>query len=388
MNNLESYNELIKHKHVVFGADHYNSLGIVRTLGENKIPVEAIILNSPCRMISKSKFIDSVKYVDTPEEGYQYLLKRYGAEKEKTYIYTSDDTITELLNINYSELSNKFFFYNAGAANRVAYYMNKNNILEAAQRAGLNTLPTVLTSKGELDHGIEYPIITKASDPLEYGWKNDMVICHSQEDLVNAYKKIKSNNVLIQHYINKKNEYCLEGFSYNKGTHIFISILSTYNYLLKDTYSPLMTVNNFKNDDLYNKLTKLFKEIQFEGIFEVEFLVDSDNNFYFSEINFRNSTWSYASTIAGMPLPIFWAESCLGIIRKNYYNDIKEPFTAVVEFDDFRHRVKEKKYSFFRWYMDIRSCRCKYYIGRNDPKPFFASLSWRVKKALAKKNET
>lgn len=48
----------------------------------------------------------------------------------------------------------------------------------------------------------------------------------------------------------------------------------------------------------------MFSEIQFEGIFEVEFMVDADGKLCFLEINFRNSTWILASMKAGIPLPI------------------------------------------------------------------------------------
>ena len=46
------------------------------------------------------------------------------------------------------------------------------------------------------------------------------------------------------------------------------------------------------------KLKEILKEIGYEGIFEIEFLVDENDQLWFCEINFRNSTWSYASTCA------------------------------------------------------------------------------------------
>ena len=52
-------------------------------------------------------------------------------------------------------------------------------------------------------------------------------------------------------------------------------------------------------------------EIGFEGVYSIEFLIDQNDNYWFCEINFRNSTWSYAATVAGMPLPILWAEAML-----------------------------------------------------------------------------
>lgn len=98
----------------------------------------------------------------------------------------------------------------------------------------------------------------------------------------------------------------MEGCSIIEEKDVLISIASTYNYQLEDSYSPYMTVSNLENDDLKTKLKNMIEDIGFEGIFEIEFLIDQDNSLYFLEINFRNSTWSYASTVAGMPLPIIW----------------------------------------------------------------------------------
>lgn len=362
-----------KNKRIVFCFEHYNPLGIVRSLGENGIPVIAIVLKSSNRITSKSKFISKLHFVDSIDEGYQLLLSQYGNEKLKPFVYTADDQITNFLDAHYNELEEKFYFYNAGKAHRIAEFQNKANILQLAKRHGLQYLETFAVDIGEIPYGLHYPIITKAIISTIDNWKDDMFICYNEEDLLEAYRKIKSSRVLLQRYIEKKNELCLEGVSVNKGKSVLISIASTYNYLLKDSYSPYMTVKNLQNEQIEIALKNMFKEIQFEGIFEVEFLVDQDNQLYFLEINFRNSTWSYASTIAGMPLPIIWANGMLnsgGI--ELAYRKIKKPFTAMVEFADYVERVKRQGYSFFKWLSDFRNTECKYYIGKNDAMPFIS----------------
>ena len=136
-----------------------------------------------------------------------------------------------------------------------------------------------------------------------------------------------------------------------------------------------MTVQNLHNQAVEDSLKQMFSEIGFEGIFEVEFLVDKEDRLYFLEINFRNSTWSYASTIAGMPLPVIWAKGMLDpTTLARSYREIKEPFGAMVEFDDFVKRVKGRQVTFWKWFSDFKRCRCKYYWGKNDSRPFFSML--------------
>ncbi len=363
---------------IVFAEEHYNPLGVIRSLGEGGFKPVAIITKGGPQLASKSKYLSKVYYVENREQGLKILLNEYSGCKEKAFVYACDDTTEEFLDNHYEELKENFIFYNAGKAGRVTEFLNKETIGKLALKNGLNFLEAVAVKKGEIPENLEYPIITKAIDSTVGGWKNDMFICHDQLELQAAYAKIQSPEVMLQKYIVKKNEYCLEGFSCNHGEEVFIAIESVYNYKLPMSYSPYMTVNNFSNkNNVFRSLKEMFREIGFEGIFEVEFLEAEDGTLYFGEINFRNSTWSYASTCAGMNLPVLWAEAMLeGKLPENCFNKIPEPgFTAMVELTDFKERVIKRKYSLIKWIQDLKRCQCKYYIGRNDLKPV-ATMIW------------
>lgn len=366
---------------IVFAEEHYNPLGVIRSLGEAGFNPIAIIIKGGPHLASKSKYLSKVYYVENREHGLKILLKEYSGCMEKVFVYACDDTTEEFLDNHYEELKEDFIFYNAGKAGRVTEFLNKETIWNLALKHGLNFLEAVAVKKDEIPENLEYPIITKAIDSTVGGWKNDMFICHDQLELKAAYAKIQSPEVMLQKYIVKKNEYCLEGFSCNHGEQVFIAIESVYNYKLPMSYSPYMTVNNFSNkNNVFRGLKEMFREIGFEGIFEVEFLEAEDGILYFGEINFRNSTWSYASTCAGMNLPVLWAEAMLeGKLPENCFNKIPEPgFTAMVELTDFKERVIKRKYSPIKWIQDLKRCQCKYYIGRNDLKPVATMILSRI----------
>lgn len=363
------------HRHIVFCVEHYNPLGLVRSLGENGISPDIIVIKSSRKLTSASKYVSTCHYVDSIKSGYSLLLDLYGHEKYKPFVYTADDQITNYLDSKYDEIKDKFYFYNAGQAEHIAEFQNKDNILKLAGKHGLQYLKTYVVDVGEIPEEIEYPVITKAIISTLDNWKGDMHICRNEEELRAAYKTIRSPRVLLQKYIEKKNELCLEGLSVNQGNNVLISIASQYNYLLEDSYSPYMTVRNLHNNEIEQILKAMIKDIGFEGIFEIEFLVDQDDQLYFLEINFRNSTWSYASTVAGMPLPIIWSRGMLNpLVVEAAYREIKEPFTAMVEFDDYIKRVKRHKVSRMVWIADLKKSKCKYYYGRRDSKPFFMML--------------
>lgn len=366
-------------KYIVFCVEHYNPLGIIRSLGEKGINPIAIVIKNKIVLASKSRYISELYVVNSIEDGYKKLCKILENEQEKPFVYTADDKITCYLDLHYDELKDKCYFFNAGEKSRISYFINKKNILECAKRHGLKVLDTIVVKKGEIPDDLEYPIITKAEDPTVGAWKNDMFICHNSEELRIAFEKIESPSVILQKYIKKKNEYCLEGFSVNHGQQMVITIASTYNYLLDISYSPYMTVKNFDRYDIKEKLDKMYKEIGFEGIFEIEFLVSEDDELYFGEINFRNSTWSYASTCAGMNLPWLWSEAMKkGIVGNNVIKRIKPGFTAIVEVTDFKDRVIMKKCNIIKWLSDLKKADCKYYIGRNDFRPVLCNIFSRL----------
>lgn len=375
--------EIIKqYEHIVFGIEHYNPLGIVRSLGENGIRPIGIIIMSQQPITSKSKYFKEVIFVSSIEDGYKLLLDRWGQKKRKSFIYTSDDQITNYIDMKYDEIKDKFYFFNAGKVGGISYYMDKYNICNLAKNNGLRIAQTVEVEKGYIPPDLQYPIITKAIKSTIDNWKADSFICRNENELREAYKKIRSKKVLLQEYIEKKNELCLDGCVCNKGKDVYISIASTYNYILPDTYSPLMTVKSFDHAGLKRKIGKMFEQIGFEGIFSMEFLVGANKELYFLEINFRNSTWSYASTIAGMPLPIIWANGTLGIEQHDCIKKIQHPFVAMVEFEDYRNRVKHGNISSLRWFVEFLQCRCKYCFSLRDIKPFASVVLMKVKKRI------
>ena len=104
--------------------------------------------------------------------------------------------------------------------------------------------------------------------------KSDVHICHNEKELLDAYSKIKAPKVIIQKFIDKKNEYCIDGFCAAKGTIMFNAIESRYNYMIPGYYSPYMTVQNFGQMEIGKSLAEMMKEVGFEGIYSIEFLID------------------------------------------------------------------------------------------------------------------
>ncbi len=370
--------DIKKHGVIVFAMDHYNPLGVVRSFGKEGISSIVVAQKSRTDISRYSKYTKEYIPVDTTQEGYDWLLAHYQETEfeNRPFLLTCDDRTIEFMDNRYDEWKHRFIGFNGGSKGTITQYMDKFVILEAAKRYGLKILNTITVNKGEIPKNIEYPIITKSISPVVGGWKSDVFICYTEEELKIAYEKIRAPKVIIQKFIEKKNEYCLDGFCAKNGKIMFTSIETTYNYLIKGYYSPYMTVKNFNKPEIKKPLEDLMNEIGFEGIYSIEFLIDQDDQMYFSEINFRNSTWSYASTCAGMNLPILWAEAMLsGVAPVNAVRNIPDNFMAMVEPIDYAKRVKTGQITKGEWLKDFKEAKCGYYYSSEDPYPFYECVN-------------
>lgn len=202
-----------KHKYIVFCEEHYNPLGIVRSLGENGISPILIVLTSKEKLVSKSRYIETVHYVATVEEGYELLLGTYGKESDasKPFVFTSDDVITSFLDHHYNELVSKCFFFNAGAPDRISFYMNKHNINQIATQYGLDVLPEMVANKGDIPAEIEYPVMTKSIVSTMGGWGKDVFICYSDEELKKHMSQSKVRRFCFNGILRRKMNCVLMG---------------------------------------------------------------------------------------------------------------------------------------------------------------------------------
>lgn len=367
------------HKFIIVGDDYYNSLGAIRALGEQGIYPDFIAVKYKARIASKSRYIRTAYLVETLQEAYNVLFKEYQGLAQKPFVITTADDIQEMMDNGYEEIRKNFILFNAGRNGRIKEFMDKKAVLDLAEKHGFHVLKTIVVKRGEIPAGIQYPVITKSISPNVGGWKKDVHICHSDEELAQAFQTIRSPRVIIQKFIEKKNEYCLDGFTINQGKSMFVATTTTYNYPIRGYYSPYMTVYPLGDKEIFDKLLSMMREIGFEGIFSAEFLVDGDGTFYFTEINFRFSTWGYISAKLGMSIPYLWAEATLsGVVNENWHKPIPDHYTAMVEPIDYGKRVIEGKISLADWLIDFKNTNCTFYLDEKDPEPFYEMVNnWR-----------
>ena len=365
-------------EYIVFvSKDHYNPLGIVRTLGEAGIRPIVVVVKSEPQLVSKSRYVKEKYIVNSPEEGIQLIISKYAVSKtDKSYILTGDDVTVMTLDNHYDELKDYFYFYNAGETGRIKKYMNKDILCDLAARNGFNVAKTWKIHPGDIPEDIEYPVITKAINSFGAEWKDIVSICHNKKELLEAHSKIKSEYVILQRLINKVDEVSFDGISINRGKDFIIIQECRQEYAIEGNYSPYWNVSNSHNEDFNRIAAGMLSEIGLEGIFEFEFMVDEDGQLWFLEINFRNTVLGWVTTVAGMPQVILWCDAMKnGSFSGNWYREIPAGFKAMAECFDYDARVKTGLISKREWMKQYKGAEAKLYKGRDDFAPFF-SFMW------------
>lgn len=367
------------HLCVVFALEHYNPLNMIRALGENGINPVYISVKRHYEVATLSKYISKLYRVDSVEDGYALLMREYGDVAAKTgkkpYILFSDDKSVGYFDLHYEEWKDKFVSYNAGKSGRINEFMDKYKIQQLAKKHGFNVLDSYVVGKSDpLPDNLWYPIITKDISPNSGSWKADVFVCQNENELKDAIRKIESPLIMIQHFVDKQNELALEGYTINRGKAMQIITQLTWKYLIQGYYSPYHDVSMFTDKEMERKLQGMFEEIGFEGIFEVEFLIDKDGTCYFMETNFRASAWNPTCKVAGMPLDYLWIKGMEnGFIDPGDRKEFK-PFTSMSEVIDYGKRVDSGKISLAEWLRDFKDAKCVYIYDEKDRAPWEAVI--------------
>ena len=151
-------NDKIKNKVIVIGGEHYNALGVIRSLGELGInPYFVLIANdhiSPCsssKYIKETFKIESESYTDV----YKFLMNNFNDEEEKPILIPTGDPVEKFLDSNYNELSKKYILPNIdNRQGEILKCMDKNYQHELCEKFNVNVPNTWLidlNNKSDID---------------------------------------------------------------------------------------------------------------------------------------------------------------------------------------------------------------------------------------------
>lgn len=366
------------HSVIVLGTNHYNTLGLIWSLGEAGHEVTLLLYDTKNIFVSKSKYIDKTIIIHEGDNVIE-LIKHITSEMdEKPVVFVSNDVDATLLNDHYQELIDCCYFEGGRCDSNVNQYRNKDVSNQLALRCGF-TLPKtlVVNSSQELDFSIlQCPVLIKANNSV-HGGKAAMKKCNTQQESEQFINSLPEEYfpIQVQEFIEKDYEIMLLGCSLYGCNRIVCPIANKKirqypKYVGLGSWSESVEVaGNSELQQLAQHVSQYMREIEYTGNFSAEFLY-SKGKYYFLEINLRNDGTSWLSTCSGFNLPDMVCRSFVDgnvtdegcTFRKMFFMNIMADFNY----------VKQREISFWKWLKQFNNDTCYSHYNKNDKKPFFA----------------
>lgn len=365
---------------IIIGANHHNTLGVLRSLGKAGIRSLLILISNEKRpYVSYSKYIKALKIINDESEIVSTLLalNNFKNERSKPVVIACADSVASYLDLQYDKLKDLFSLPCANKKGVISYYMNKEEMSSLARKIGLLVPKTEEVDIDDKSPNIDmpFPWIVK---PLvsKFGKKSDIKRCYNQYDWEHYLEGKHCKNLQIQELIDKEYEFQLIGCSLNGGDKVVIPGYAK-NIRPSDVtntgYLQYIPTKSLPVD--FSLCQSFIKKTGYSGLFSMEFIHGKDGKNYFMEINFRNDGNSICVTASGLNLPYLWCLTNNGydinIEMKNI--DTMRPVYVMPEFDDLILLIKGKV-SIITWFRDFCKTDCFMEFSKKDIKPFFFAL--------------
>lgn len=302
----------MNNKILIVGGDHYNTLGIVESLGQKGLSSYVILhgsnIGKKLNYVLKSKYVIKGWVCKTDEEVLATMKANFNDTNDKrTIVFTAADADACLLDSHWTELENTFIL--PGANGEVRNLISKKRMAELAQMVGITIPDTIIIDESRIiPDRIIYPCITKAISSVD-GSKDNLHICKDEEELRNFIStRPKELTFLVQRYIDKAFEFQLMGCSMIETKEVIIpgrSYLDRPNGINNAYFLQYNICDETFNNTL-DKAREFVLKTGYRGLFSIEYLRDKEGFDYFMEMNFRNDGNSVCVTDAGTNLPYIW----------------------------------------------------------------------------------
>lgn len=374
---------------VVIGGLHHNTLGVVRSLGEDsemQINIKVLLvgrMSQEKNIISESKYINkqNIYYVERDTDIPEWLLNNEPTNEIQSVVICCSDGSAEQVISNYDRLKK---WYRLPSVNfDITKLMSKITQDEIGSECGFFVPRWEVVKKGETTNWSIFPCITKPEKSVQGKGKGDIHIASSREELDAYLEEIEAEYVQIQEYLEKDFEYQLIGCSLNDGKHLiipgFTKILrqppnTNTGYLL---LSPIETLNY--NADVVGRF---LSTIGYNGLFSLEFIRDKNGRDYFLEINLRNDGNAYCVQTAGVNLPLIWFKYAISRELPDFKESISKPVFFIPDFIDMKAGIKKE--GLFGWIYQFFTAKSHSLFNLRDMGPFIYELKRRIRVYMRK----
>lgn len=366
---------------VVVGVDHFNTLGVIRSLGKIGCHPITIVVSEKLddSWVLKSRYVNKdLSRVISKNTLVDNLINIAIKIGKKAYLIPVWDNAVELFDLYYDKLTPFFYMPNRfETKGQLAKMLDKPFSTSIAQSVGFSVPVTVSVEIGDQDsiqvfellekNEIDFPIIIKHETSTFFDKSIEVIRNFAETE--QYLQKHRNGRLMIQHFVEKDEELGIQGVGFGGTKNPFIP--AVIHKIRTSVDSMGSTTYAYVDSSVDEKLKKLcedyIRKVSYSGIFDIEVLRKGED-YYFVECNFRNGAYGYAYTQLGYNLPYIWITSEIIEPRKN-----KRQLYLMNAFSDIKH-VKLGKVSFLRWLYDFFRTRVHLTFKINDIYPFFCRI--------------
>ena len=295
---------------IVIGDNHYNTLGVVRSLGEQKCNVKVILFHSDEHIVEKSRYVKSFSTIRIEKEELIRAIEENLSASNVNVLFPLCDFAAIVC--DEMKLKESFNCIIPGAKGKIREYEDKSVANQIAKIAGLlvpRSLEIDLAETEKYDWSI-FPAIVKPIQSIE-GKKGDICTVENEEELTECYTALKDKGyrrLQVQEFIHGDDSYMVEILGYvgrDGKPHYSDIVKKVREYPIRNGSTSFAEIVKEQQGLEITAVTKMLKLLGFFGIFDIEFKY-ADGKLFFIEINLRNGAPSYAMTRLGFNIPYSW----------------------------------------------------------------------------------
>lgn len=361
-----------KVKAIVIADDHYNALGMVRSLGIARIDVTLILFTQGDSFVDSSKYVTKcIKISHSSDELIKHVNRIIESYSDSLIaLFPLNDFSSQVLDQNISLFPSRVLCPNANG--NILKLSDKYYIKEIVSKCGFTVPNGELIDFRNMTEikWTQYPAIIKPVVSIE-GSKRDITIVNNVTELnyvIKEYIQLGYKHALIEEYITGPDSHMVEvmGARNNDSSIDYAGIIRKIReYPIKNGSTSYAKIVDQHVGIDFAVISKFLDDINYVGIFDIEYKY-ANGKAYFIECNFRNGAPGFIFTLNGHNIPELWIKKNFGLnfkIKSHKLNNIN----FMVEQNDLINMLKGEPI-FSVWIKQYISA-CKIFSFRGDSKP-------------------
>lgn len=370
--------EIVKNPVIVWSIDDFNTLGLMRELGQNGLDL-IFLIKGKAGYAAKSKYCTNYVETESIQTGYDYLMQTFADAEYRPILIVASDEIITFVDQHRKEMEQIFILPGTKKQGNIEKYIDKNTMTALADEIGILCPQSKEVRWDSSIEGVVYPCLIKPSHQTE-GHYNEFKfkICKNEKELKQTLRFVRHESIFIlQQYIPKERDLLVYGGRMQDGKTLIAGAMirdrwadsgsSSHGYITCDVPKCADT----------SKIAEFLEKIDYYGLFSFEYGMVGDKAYFF-EVNLRNDGTSHYFFQAGANIPLAYVYSCVGFDYSEIPVRTTKKSWFIDEVFDVENVIKGTV-SRAQWKKEMSEATIFKYYDKEDPEPWKSVKKTRIK---------